>query len=117
MERLSVFGMVDEQFDWLQRFFLSNCDGQWEHYYGCKIDTMSDPGWRLEFDLTGTLYSGATLDLLEDQTGPLVWMKCEIVDGVFKAQCAPRQLGDCIQILRDVVEGRRGSIIGSTAQS
>jgi len=99
--------MVDEAFDWLQRFFLSNCDGEWEHTYGCKIDTMSDPGWIFHFDLNGTPYADKTLELLEDRTSSMIWTRCEIKNGVFEAQCGPRQLRDCIDLLRDVVEGRR----------
>jgi hypothetical protein len=99
---------MSESFDWLQRFFLSNCDGEWEHEYGCKIDTMSDPGWILKFDLTGTPFETKLLEPLEDKASPTVWLKCRAEDGVFVAQCSPRRLAECIDILRDVVEGRRG---------
>lgn len=97
-----------ESFDWLQRFFLSNCDGEWEHYRGCTISTDSFPGWSLKFDLNCTSYADIELDELESENGPFDQMKCRMKDGVFTAFCGPRQLAECIDILRDVVEGRRG---------
>lgn len=99
---------MTNQFEWLQQFFLSNCNGEWEHSYGCKIDTMSDPGWFFQFDLMETQHAGKFLEPLEDQSSALVWLRCKLEDGVFTAQCSPRRLGECIEILRDVVEGRRG---------
>jgi hypothetical protein len=94
--------------EWLQQFFQSNCDGEWEHYHGCRIQSMSDPGWLLRFDLTGTEHENKRLDELADPRAPIDWLKCKPVDGVFEAQCSPRRLAECIEILRDVVEGRRG---------
>ena len=101
--------MSEDPFIWLQRFFLSNCDGAWEHEFGCKIDTMSDPGWVLRFDLTGTSYEARSLEKLEDRRAPLDWLKCKVSDGVFEGQCSPRRLGELIELLRDFVEGRRGT--------
>lgn len=104
---------MTDSFEWLQRFFLSNCDGEWEHERGCKIESMSDPGWIFQFDLTGTPHDRKALEELEDRTGPLVWLKCKVENGVFEAQCSPKRLNECIDILRDLVEGRRGYVEAS----
>ena len=34
--------------DW----YLSQCNGDWEHAYGVKIDTLDNPGWTLEVEDT-----------------------------------------------------------------
>lgn len=94
--------------EWLQSFFQASCNGDWEHDGGCKIESMSDPGWRITFHLAGTIYEDRTLDELHEENGPLWWLKCSITDARFVATCSPRRLGECIEILRDVVEGRRG---------
>lgn len=93
---------------WLQSFFQSNCDGNWEHDYdGCRIASDSAPGWLFTFDLRGTPYENAKLDLLEDESAPISWLRCQIADGKFTANCSPKRLAECIDLLRDVIEGRR----------
>lgn len=32
-------------FEWLQKWYKSQCDGDWEHEYGIKIETVDNPGW------------------------------------------------------------------------
>jgi hypothetical protein len=100
----------ENAFDWLQSFFQSCCDGSWEHDYGCTMESGSAPGWRMTFDLNGTPYEGALLDELEDHLGPISWMRCKIEGGRYIADCSPKRLAECIEILRDVVEGRRGEV-------
>lgn len=39
---------------WLQSWYLSNCDGEWEHGYGVAIDTL-DPWLACQTALTATL--------------------------------------------------------------
>ncbi len=29
---------------WVQRWYLDQCDGEWEHEWGVKIDTLDNPG-------------------------------------------------------------------------
>ena len=108
---------MNNSFDWLQQFFLSNCDGEWEHEYGCTIETMSDPGWLIRFDLRETEHAAKVLEELEDRASPLAWLKCRMEAGVFEGQCGPRRLAECIDILRDVVEGRRGTAAPTQEQT
>lgn len=44
--------MQGEIFHWLQTRFKAQCDGQWEHRHGFKIETTDNPGWwvTLEFN-------------------------------------------------------------------
>ena len=42
----------------LQKWYLSQCDGDWEHTYGIGIGTLDNPGWSLKINLVGTSCSG-----------------------------------------------------------
>ncbi len=42
---------------WLQNFYSSNCDGDWEHQYGVEITTLDNPGWHVKIDLADTEYA------------------------------------------------------------
>jgi hypothetical protein len=41
---------------WLAEWYIKNCNGDWEHQYGVKIETLDNPGWHVEIDLIGTRY-------------------------------------------------------------
>jgi Immunity protein 53 len=48
--------MEENIFKWLNDWYIKNCDGDWEHYYGIKIETIDNPGWTIEIDTEGSLY-------------------------------------------------------------
>ena len=31
--------------NWLEEWYVSNCDGDWEHTFGITINTIDNPGW------------------------------------------------------------------------
>jgi hypothetical protein len=42
---------------WLQRFYQEQANGDWEHTYGIKIETVDNPGWWICIDLADTDYA------------------------------------------------------------
>jgi hypothetical protein len=42
----------------IQDWYLSNCDGEWEHDYGVEIETLDNPGWTVRICLKGTPLEG-----------------------------------------------------------
>lgn len=58
------------QFDFsgLIDWYLSNCDGDWEHVYGVKLETLDNPGWILTIDLAETDLDGKTLSDIREGT-------------------------------------------------
>jgi len=34
----------------IQNWYVSKCDGEWEHQYGLTLETVDNPGWRIEID-------------------------------------------------------------------
>ena len=36
---------------WLQAWYVSQCDGDWEHQNGISISTLDNPGWEVPIDL------------------------------------------------------------------
>ena len=42
-----------DPFPFLETFYASCCDGDWEHQYGVKIETLDNPGWDVHVDLVG----------------------------------------------------------------
>lgn len=45
---------MNEDVDFLQRWFIAHCDEDWEHGTGIRLTSLDNPGWGLEVDLRGT---------------------------------------------------------------
>lgn len=88
----------------LQEWYICQCDEDWEHSYGVRIETLDNPGWLLTIDLTGTalkdrafpIYSYGT-DETADTSGA-DWVDCRISENKFQAAGGPAQLEEMINI-------------------
>lgn len=84
----------------LQDWYLANCDDDWEHTYGVKVETLDNPGWMLSVDLVGTPLEASPfagyeygLELDDDE-----WVHCKVDGKVFKAAGGPRKLEEMIEV-------------------
>lgn len=88
---------INQNLDELQQWYLSNCDGDWEHTYGIEIGTLDNPGWRLEIDLAETVLETCSFEPREIDHTPNNWYHCKVESNVFKALGGPGNLPDMIQ--------------------
>ncbi|RYY43074.1 MAG: hypothetical protein EOP59_08675 [Sphingomonadales bacterium] len=104
--------MADDCLAWLTRWYLAECNSDWEHSYGVKIDTLDNPGWTLKIDLRETslegrpfarcAYGEPSSDLEEwNQLGS--WWVAEVQGDLFQAACGPLDLPAVIGVFRDWV--------------
>jgi hypothetical protein len=42
----------------LQVWYAAQCDDEWEHHHGIKIESCDNPGWWVKIDLKGTELEG-----------------------------------------------------------
>ena len=49
----------------LQKWYASQCDGDWEHSNGIKIMSIDNPGWHVAINLTDTELEGKQVDLIQ----------------------------------------------------
>ncbi|TXI10956.1 MAG: hypothetical protein E6Q63_02870 [Novosphingobium sp.] len=108
--------MTNSNLDWLAEWYLGECNNDWEHSYGIKIDTLDNPGWKLEIDLRETSLEGRAFETKHGEPASDLdewrqlgsWWVAE-ADGVrFKAACGPTDLSSVIGIFRQWVESQRG---------
>lgn len=82
----------------LQSWYRAQCNGDWEHSYGVKIDTLDNPGWSLAIDLTGTSleevpFSKVTKGVIAgDITENQDWLVCEVREKTFTGAAGPNSL-------------------------
>ena len=113
---MSVEGSMGECTDvleWLEQWYQSQCDGEWEHDCGVTIETLDNPGWLVQVDLRGARAKLAdhALALVGEppseqngNEGGLVWMTCDIKAGKFVGAGDPTQLRAILAQLKSLVE-------------
>ncbi len=85
------------QLDALQSWYENQCDGEWEHQYGVKIETLDNPGWAVEIDLIGTKLSDRVLAETIEERSATDWIRCFAGSGQFKGFGGPRNLVEIIE--------------------
>ncbi len=88
----------------LQAWYARQCDGDWEHEYGIKIDTIDHLGWSLQVDLISTSLEGKLFKKIQRDLTENNWIRCWISDNKFQADGGPSNLSDLIQSFIDWVE-------------
>ena len=91
----------------LQKWYRSQCEGDWEHGEGIRIGTLDNPGWTLEISLQGTALEDAEFNensygVGENaQTSGDDWMTCKVEQKVFKGFGGPFKLEEMIRAFLD----------------
>jgi hypothetical protein len=49
----------------LEEWYAARCDGDWEHSWGVKIDTLDNPGWTISINLNDTRAESRNLERLK----------------------------------------------------
>lgn len=105
--------MNSDNLVWLSQWYLSQCNNDWEHSYGVKIDTLDNPGWSLKIDLTNTPMQGQPFQREEDgeisgdldewrQTGS--WWVARVDGNTFNVTCGPLDLAAAVGVFRRWVD-------------
>ena len=91
---------------WLEEWYKSQCDGEWEHLYGVKIDTLDNPGWRVTIDLVDTELENKKYDEYElvNKEDDDDWLFCRVKNGRFEGGGDPSKLEAIIQRFKEWVE-------------
>lgn len=54
---------------WIEKWFLSHCDRDWEQENKLTITSLGNPGWLIEIDLNETSLEGLEFDMETIDTG------------------------------------------------
>jgi hypothetical protein len=93
-----------DELEWVQRWYLRHCDGHWEHANGVKIETIDNPGWLVQVNLSGTSAHGLKHDELELDRSNEDWIRCWIEKEMFQGSGDPSKLKDILAVFREWVE-------------
>ncbi|MGK7942611.1 MAG: immunity 53 family protein [Crocosphaera sp.] len=93
-------------FFWLQDWYTSQCNGEWEHTYGIDIKTLDNPGWLIIIDLVDTQFENHQFDEVSIKCSDNDWIHCFVKNGKFQAAGGSFNLLEILNIFRDWVEAK-----------
>lgn len=82
----------------LNKWFESNCDGDWEHSYGIKIETLDNPGWIVYINLYDTYLDDAPFEEIAIDNGENDWLSCKVKDYIFIGMGDTKKLETILEI-------------------
>ncbi|HYX67946.1 MAG TPA: immunity 53 family protein [Terriglobales bacterium] len=82
----------------LERWYSSQCNGEWERSYGVKVNTLDNPGWRVEIDLRDTKKQDAALQTVKIERTDDDWIHYWVEKRRFHIACGPGNLSEAIDL-------------------
>ena len=82
---------------------MRQCNDDWEHQYGVKIDTLDNPGWSVTVDLTDTNLEGVDFVTVAENAGPGShpegddWVLCRVEGGKWLGDGGPSKLSRLVE--------------------
>ena len=101
---MTAVEMPMDIFTELQRWYESQCNGDWEHHNGITIESCDNPGWWVKIDLAGTplidkaftpVVRGDVLGNLDPQPP---WLHCYVEDKKWNGSGDPSTLPEILEI-------------------
>ncbi|GHJ47845.1 hypothetical protein Cs7R123_51870 [Catellatospora sp. TT07R-123] len=92
--------------DWLQRWYAGQCDEDWEHSWGVKIETLDNPGWHVEIDLAETELEDLSYPRQDVTRSKNDWVWVWTAKQKFHAACGPGNLTEALTLFRDWATGQ-----------
>ena len=89
--------------EWLQEWYSKQCDGTWEHTYGTKIETLDNPGWKVEIDLNDTKYQ-SLVKSLKINLGETDWIVCSVDNKKFKGVGDATKLNEILHVFKKWIQ-------------
>jgi len=81
-----------------QQWFQSQCDGEWEHGYAVKIESLDNPGWVVTIELTDTELVDRPFTEVQRLEHETDWIHCRVHDHKFEGHGGPFKLDEILQI-------------------
>ncbi|HEX8550855.1 MAG TPA: immunity 53 family protein [Abditibacteriaceae bacterium] len=109
------------EIEWIQNWYLSQCDGDWEHSFAITITNLDNPGWQISIPLSETELELRFFDPIDLRRSEQDWVRCWTAMGweiggeqlgipprvqYFQALCGPQNLIESLKIFRQWATSR-----------
>ena len=82
----------------LQKWYQSQCNGDWEHCYGLKINTLDNPGWQVTIDIGETFLAEQPFTEVVALEHETEWIDCRVRNGKFEGHGGPGKLEEILHV-------------------
>jgi hypothetical protein len=89
--------VTGRELPFLEQWYAAQCDGDWEHEFGVRVDTLDNPGWSLSIELVGTVPEGVTAARRVVERTKSDWLTTWSNGRKFEARCGPLNLAEAIR--------------------
>ncbi|SFS45688.1 immunity 53 family protein [Marininema halotolerans] len=89
---------------WLEKWYLSQCDEDWEHMFGVTVYTLDNPGWTIKIDLEDTDLENKVFSYLRIERSEHDWVLCKVRENKFIGSGGPLNLDEVISVFRKWAE-------------
>ena len=90
---------------WLEKWYKSNCNGDWEHCYNnVIIKTMDNPGWLVDVNLIETILEDKPFKKIQINNNDNDWITCFVQDGKFKGRGDSEKLEKILEFFKEWAE-------------
>ncbi|MEU6241709.1 immunity 53 family protein [Streptomyces sp. NPDC047024] len=90
----------EDVLEWLQGWYAAQCDGDWEHEWGVKIETLDNPGWSVEISLEETELADREHPQQRVTRGGNDWVTAWTSGQTFRIACGPDNLSEALSLFR-----------------
>ncbi len=90
---------------WIQEWYASQCDGDWEHQCGVEIGTLDNPGWFLKVNLEETDLEGKLLEIKKIERTKEDWIHVWSDKYVFHGAGGALNLEELLKEFKNFAEG------------
>ena len=87
----------------LENWYSAQCNGEWEHTYGIKVDTLDNPGWSVTIDLDKTQWAAKEFPKIFIENSPNDWLRCWKDNRQFRGTGDPSKLRSLLSHFLDHV--------------
>jgi hypothetical protein len=89
---------------WLEKWYYAQCDGDWEHQFGIKIETIDKNRWSVQITIQETEMEDKLFPEINIRYSEKDWIYCSLKNGHFDAECGLLNLPEVLQIFRTWTE-------------
>jgi hypothetical protein len=88
-------------FEFLQSWYLTQANGEWEHVRGVTLETLDNSGWMVTIDLIDTPLQDRTMTPIRRERSPKDWLLCRVERNQFRGQGDARKLGVILEVFQN----------------
>jgi hypothetical protein len=89
----------------LARWFLSQCDGDWEHSHSVDLGTVDNPGWAISIAIQGTALEGRPMERITVRRSEADWVEVWPDRYAWRADCGLLNLDEMVGYFLDWAVG------------